>query len=505
MGIFEAFMKIFPAMKMKDSNIGVEYVPLGKPEEISRYLVRAEEGREYFDKELFPIKDREGLYYEKPNVIDKYIRRGEQLQEICLAQFVKMYDPEKTEGKFKKEMENEEDSDEDDNTNDTEETEEHEKLQELYGSDAKFHCFIKTDGTLGKKVPLNTKLVNPLPNEPPFMKKRNSPKALRFYKPKSDTNPGKYFLQELLLYKTFDKNLYARWTLTEENCTKDYHQYIENIHRVKEKVMEWLEDVEEARMYVEETLKNETETEETGIDLDAEKEQEIDDCEDEGNEEDPQYSHLNPDGFLNNPCESNMGIKITKQLILLDNELLNDKTKKLDEWQRKVVDIGIMFARNTVKARKTPNTALNAPRLVVTGGAGAGKSTVIEVLCQWTHKILQKPGDDPNCPYILKTATTGAAGVLIGGITLHSALKFNFEGKHSSLTDKLREKMRETYKNLKLIIIDEFSMMKPELLYRMDLRLKEIKQSNKQFGGVAVFLFGDPLQVKIYLMSIFIF
>ena len=89
MGIFEAFMKIFPAMKMKDSNIGVEYVPLGKPEEISRYLVRADEEKDYGNKELFTIKDREGVYYETPNVIDKYLRRGKKLEEICLVQYVK--------------------------------------------------------------------------------------------------------------------------------------------------------------------------------------------------------------------------------------------------------------------------------------------------------------------------------------------------------------------------------------------------------------------------------
>ena len=330
------------------------------------------------------------------------------------------------------------------------------------------------------------------------MKKRNSPKAIRFYKPKCDTNPEKYFLQELLLYKTFDKNVYDRWTLSEESCTEDYNKELENIKKVKEKVMEWLEDVEEARMYVEESLKNEIETEDTGIDLDAEKEQEIDDCEEEGDVEDPQYSHLNPDEFLKNHGASNIGVKITNQLILLESVILDEKTQRLDEWQRKVVDIGIQFARDTVKARKPPNRTPDAPRLVVTGGAGAGKSTVIEVLCQWVHRILQKQGDDPDCPHILKTATTGAAGVLIGGVTLHSALKFNFESKHTSLSDKLREEMRETYKNLKFIIVDEFSMMKPEILYRMDLRLKEIKENNKEFGGVAVFLFGDPLQVKIF-------
>ena len=96
MGIFEAFMKIFPSMKMKSSNIPVEFVPLGKPDDISRFLVRANEEFSYPNKDLFEVEGREGLYYEKPNVIEKYLRRTEDLQEICLAQFVKMYESAKT-------------------------------------------------------------------------------------------------------------------------------------------------------------------------------------------------------------------------------------------------------------------------------------------------------------------------------------------------------------------------------------------------------------------------
>ena len=91
-GIFEAFMKIFPEMRLKDSNVGVEYVPLGKPEEVSHYLVRADDKRYYDNTELFEIDDREGLYYEKPNMVQKYLRRGDTLEDLCLAQFVKMYD-----------------------------------------------------------------------------------------------------------------------------------------------------------------------------------------------------------------------------------------------------------------------------------------------------------------------------------------------------------------------------------------------------------------------------
>ena len=51
-------------------------------------------------------------------------------------------------------------------------------------------------------------------------------------------------------------------------------------------------------------------------------------------------------------------------------------------------------------------------------------------------------------------------------------------------------------KNLRILIIDEFSMMKADTLYRIHLRLMEVKQSNKAFGGVNVYLLGDPAQLK---------
>ena len=134
--------------------------------------------------------------------------------------------------------------------------------------------------------------------------------------------------------------------------------------------------------------------------------------------------------------------------------------------------------------------------VIVLGGAGSGKSTVISSLTQWVHKTLQRAGDDPQSPYIIQTATTGAASVIIEGTTLHSAFSFDFSNKHSSLSDKKREEMRERFKNVKIVIVDEFSMMKVDMLYRLDLRLKELKMNNKVFGGVSVFLMGDPAQLK---------
>ena len=98
----------------------------------------------------------------------------------------------------------------------------------------------------------------------------------------------------------------------------------------------------------------------------------------------------------------------------------------MDQFQRKVIDIGIKFAKDTIKAGREENQVPDPPYLMVHGGAGAGKSHAIHTLAQWIQLILQKSGDDNNCPYIIKTAFTGAAASLIEGMTLHSAFGFDF-------------------------------------------------------------------------------
>ena len=296
-----------------------------------------------------------------------------------------------------------------------------------------------------------------------------------------------------MMYKSFDKMDYERWQ-DDENCQDDYNLYKENMTKVKNKVMEWLEDVEEARFFVEEISKNDLCLEDTGEIMDSEKHKEDIESEMEGIQEDENYLHLDPEDLkdLNHPNPGNW----YRKLNLLDKDTLMNTSCRLDKWQRKIVDRGIQYARSLRKYQNGFESLPEPPNLVVIGGAGAGKSTVIECLAQWVHRILTKAGDDPNSPIVLKAATTGAASTLIEGSTVHSSLGFDFSSKHTSLTDKKRELKREQLKNLKILIIDEFSMMKADILYRIHLRLREITQIEKDFGGVTVFLFGDPAQLK---------
>jgi energy-coupling factor transporter ATP-binding protein EcfA2 len=115
---------------------------------------------------------------------------------------------------------------------------------------------------------------------------------------------------------------------------------------------------------------------------------------------------------------------------------LKKNTRSLDEYQMEVVNIGIKYAKDIVKARKEGNKIPTAPLLMVHGGAGAGKSTVIKVLAQWMQKILQKEGDEIECPCVLKAAFTGTAASNIKGQTLHSSFGFSFDNKHYSLSEK---------------------------------------------------------------------
>ena len=52
-------------------------------------------------------------------------------------------------------------------------------------------------------------------------------------------------------------------------------------------------------------------------------------------------------------------------------------------------------------------------------------------------------------------------------------------------------------KNLKVLIVDEVSMVKADMLYQLDLRLQELKEKvGTPFGGVGIIAFGDIMQLR---------
>ena len=129
-----------------------------------------------------------------------------------------------------------------------------------------------------------------------------------------------------------------------------------------------------------------------------------------------------------------------------------------------------------VKISRSIKIDITSPLLIVQGGAGAGKSLLIKAISQYIEKILRQAGDDPDKPYVLATAFTGTAAAYVDCMTLHSAFNFNFGNQFLSLGDKARDEKRDHLKNLKVLIIDEFSMIKADMFYQLDLRLRELQQ-----------------------------
>ena len=491
-GEAEAFYKLIPSLKLKDSNVTTQWLSIGDPNEVTKRLKQATEEDIASGFPLITLKDREGFYYLTPDMMSKYLRRDPIIENVVSVHFAKMFQGGmRTDKKNQDEDANQEDplpNKEDDDVNDDD--------------DAKFHYIITPETALPncQKEPLPdvVSLQWTYPKEPKYMKKRRFPAVLRYHKINKNNNPEKYMLHELMMYKPFrdiselQKDTLKQYEEREPTTGK------RRIDLVKEQVMQHLESVEEARFNLEQAQLN-VDMEKMGILLDPTLEQENADCLLEGTEDCPEYFALDPEDLEIAEEESSHTHKSTyRSFEISDENTLRQRSRELDPDQRIILDIAIKYAKDIVKAReKEGNIPPHPPTIIGHGGAGAGKSTVINILAEWCQLILLKPGDNLDCPYIIKCAFTGTAAANIQGQTLHSAFGFSFDNTHYSLSDKIRDKKRAQLKNLKIVIIDEISMVKADMLYMLDLRLQEITEKiNSPFGGVALFTFGDIMQLR---------
>ncbi|MBF0431719.1 MAG: AAA family ATPase [Fibrobacteria bacterium] len=121
------------------------------------------------------------------------------------------------------------------------------------------------------------------------------------------------------------------------------------------------------------------------------------------------------------------------------------------------------------------------PFIFVTGGAGTGKSTLISYL---KKTLIMR---------MAVCAPTGVAALNVGGVTLHSL--FLLPPHIIQLHDIHLPKNRSLYTKLDLLIIDEVSMVRPDILDGINLFLQKARKNNKPFGGVNVLCIGDLYQL----------
>lgn len=138
----------------------------------------------------------------------------------------------------------------------------------------------------------------------------------------------------------------------------------------------------------------------------------------------------------------------------------------------------------------------------LTGKAGTGKTTLLHEIIKTTHKNT------------VVVAPTGIAALNAGGVTIHSMFQLPFGGfipnyKEMTWEDnvkfenkntlvkhfKMNNIKRKVIQNMQLLIIDEVSMLRPDLLDAIDFMIQNVRKNSYPFGGVQVLFIGDLLQL----------
>lgn len=128
----------------------------------------------------------------------------------------------------------------------------------------------------------------------------------------------------------------------------------------------------------------------------------------------------------------------------------------------------------------------------VTGKAGSGKTTMLRQIKEGTYK------------QAAVVAPTGVAAINAGGVTIHSMFQLPFspfvptpEGRRALIAkQQMSEVRRKVLRTLELLIIDEVSMVRADVLDAMDTVLRHYRyRRNEPFGGVQVVYIGDMYQL----------
>jgi hypothetical protein len=129
--------------------------------------------------------------------------------------------------------------------------------------------------------------------------------------------------------------------------------------------------------------------------------------------------------------------------------------------------------------------------IFLTGKAGTGKTTFL-------HDLRK---DSPK--RMIVTAPTGVAAINAGGVTLHSFFQLPFgpfvpggEARRQAEEHRLSKEKRNLIKSMDLLVIDEISMVRCDLLDAVDFVLRRHRRSDLPFGGVQLLMIGDLHQLS---------
>ena len=445
----EAIKRVL-SLPMRHSNVDVKYIATGLKKNRTRML----KPQSVLEK-MHP--DDTNVY--ALSILDKYENRPDSLEDLCLADFVSNYESKKV------------------------------KDLTVESEDIESYTVPVSDFV---HVPSNSNIVV-LKNNLGEMRKRNRPCVIRFHKISKLKNPEEYYLRIL--------QLYLPWR-DENDLKHDDGTYATKYEEVESDILDNIKrhepylQIDYDDLYNHETLESEN-----------------DDDDDDNNE----FSMLNPN-LLDYEDENLSGLvhvgsvaPATINDITLPNNMYYEICSQLNCEQRHLLNFILTYAIQCRFAENYNTVAPDPFYIFLSGGAGVGKSYLAKAIIECLVRILKYPGQNLDQPSILVTASTGKAATGINGITLHSAFHLPIKRPGRSFQyqkprDEVLHLMRNKYKYLVVLLIDEISMVGDETFDHLDQALKYIKQNSLPFGGVSMLPTGDffqlpPVGMKCTFMS----
>lgn len=393
----------------------------------------------------------------KLGMIDRYAKRPAEIENVCLADFIACFT---FKSKGRSNQDEEDTVDGDDNPADNDDDQDFGNENEV--AQGRRQPAIQLED--GKLIP------------------RKHPKVIRFCRYDIRKEPKEFFRERLMLFKPW-RNEHVELEI--DNTEEVFNQNRDLITSNSSKYIKLDINIDEI---VQQMINNrETEAADT---WDAEVNP------DHVNEYEPDDNVPEPNIEFDSGRDATLQIATKKYSLpgRLNDEEYYELCSSLNEKQKEY----LMHIYNAIKTSK------EAQYHFVSGGAGVGKSRLIKAIFQTLIRFYNKDEGPAGKVQVALIAPTGKAAHGIGGETAHHFfnLKFGGDGNADKFVPPSAEKlntMRTDLPDLRVILIDEISMMGYRTLNSIHMTLNLIYKNNdpnRIFGNRSVIAFGDFNQLQ---------
>jgi hypothetical protein len=421
------------SLPLRHSNIDVIYIPTGLKDKITRML----KPKVCINK----IDDPDSTDVYIPNILDKYAKRPDSLKDMCYADFASQYRTESTSNPKRDDENIKSYSEPISDFVDTPESTEKIELKEGFGK----------------------------------MKKRSRPCVIRWHTVSKLKDPEEHYLKLM--------QLYLPWTDESEL------QHVDGTYASR---------FPQVEIQIQEAMDRHQPYEELDLD-DLEDNLDTDNDDDDDDGVDNEYV-LRPGNLELNEASCNSSIPAnsstsvaTMTSLLMPNDQYYSMCSKLNSRQQNLFNEIVA----QIQLYRWNHDDYDPFYIFLSGGAGVGKSHLVNAIAEYAKRNLKFPSQELDQPSIKLTASTGKAAAHINGSTLHSAFSISCKSRRhkGKISSKILRLLQTKYKYLKILVLDEISMINDDIFGRLDLNLQAIMESNEPFGGISILVVGDFFQL----------